>query len=580
MFSKELITPPGIIMGKKNDELISVYNLLGEVRASRAEILLAKINIKEYQPHHYKLASKQKKAALESIYTILYKHQDLIVLDNTITSNPELQVELLDDFRLYFKAHLVSELNDKDIFIDRLFVRLLGLRILNAIREADISLIDIAKRDEEYFQKSVSKFFNYVPPELSDSFYSVQHPGMSGKGIVDHYLLEEIVSTPRNRTPSISDQWQDDNILHGNIFNALTAFPGGAFDGRKIVNSFFLRSAVSTMRPSMIPEVVAWAENKGYLDTSSPIDCFDSSVGWCARLVGALFCNKGLTFKGYTGFDPNPAVSECGTKIVDNFAKEYNPQFRVKFYQQGIETAVPANVIRGNSNNYFKFAFTSPPFLSPMERYDNNGANKKNQAWVLYPDEDSYKTKFLKKLIINNIEVLAAGGLFVLHFKDEKLLNDTLELIKLSDNKNWNIQYLEKGEYYPSVRKSCGQGESKQGEGVYFFRRCNSVENVPALLESKDEESDGRDAKSRRGQNGSKTSSLLFMQDVSLKRKARFSANRQQIEKTKEMLNRASDLLHCTALFFSEPKIRELCDTAMDQISQIQETHFDGRATS
>lgn len=448
-----------------------------------------------YEPALFKVKKSDTKVVCEAINSIYGINTNELITEDSLELSMIKIKKLLEEFHNSVFPLLIQNNEDADVFIKKLFSRILAKRILVAIREKNIAITDFTKISESQFNEEAQKLYDYQPKpdNKTDEFESKYKVGHCQTKVTDYFMLEEMQKTGKGGgtkgNKSVLQIWNDDTALHGKISGSIYAYFTKSHNTKKhftcaniISHMKMPGNQVSHYRPTAVVDLYFYLIREGIFKEDERYDFFDSSSGWGDRLAGALFANQGKGFKKYFGFDPNPTVIEAYRKLIDKVSSKYNPDFITKFYQEGIEKADAKKIIQ-ESGGYFHLTHTSPPFYKAKERYNEGGQDEGKQVWKAYPDEDKYINQFFIPLLKINLELLTAGGVFALHFKEELLLKKALNLLNKAQNDiRLNVEIWKTGKYYPSA---AGKSES-----VFFFRKNNFFENVPKLISKSDEQNE------------------------------------------------------------------------------------------
>src|SRR5579872_2351938 len=359
---------------KKNIvELLNEYPFFSNQRSSAI-----------YQPLTYFVASDNVERAKDIIGNLLLlPHKRFVQNKQLHISQDEINAHL-EKFKKDFKEILVNEKNLKtDLFLSELFIRILSVRILMAIRAENILITDILlqKKDKAALLKSAEEFSKYIPrPQKDDNNFSSypdrrRYDNKAWRTIADYYILDEMLSTPkksRGKIHSMKEHWLDDSFLLQSTYSALRFFLSKRktpfFQGKNITKILYWQSPVSHFRASTVIEIYEFLVSKKYFDKDRPISLLDTSLGWFGALTPALLYKQGEAFSGFTGFDPNPKVIDAAHQLIDNLLIEPYHQERHRFfntYKKGVETLTEEeirNVITLNGGDGFNMAMTSPRF--------------------------------------------------------------------------------------------------------------------------------------------------------------------------------------------------------------------------
>lgn len=128
----------------------------------------------------------------------------------------------------------------------------------------------------------------------------------------------------------------------------------------------------------------------------------DPCHGWGGRLIGAMLEDV----ESYTGIDPSPLQNAGVADIYETF-KEYSNIGNVSLICKPFEDVELAD-------NYFDFAFTSPPYFD-VEKYQGG-----EQAHVKYNNYELWKDSFYSVLIKNVFKALKEDSFFCLQVGSQK----------------------------------------------------------------------------------------------------------------------------------------------------------------
>ncbi len=438
-------------------------------------------------------------------YFSVQKEKDIVDAFTTISSQTfekkdgELSIpsDVINKQLQYFQNALgdtiVSEFGSLDApddlivrdFIMRLFIRGFAISILKFIRHENISITDAVNINHD-FSNDAFMLYKYIPGKNHDSTFEIlstkpqfknssNRPG-TGSMTTDYYMLEEMLRTSQKKSsPTLFERWSSDSRLHSELVTALQNeyfFPNikrcqrpVGFTLRKFRHSFLIHGHPTHFRALTIPQIESFLTEQGLVDKKTDMAMFDSSIGWLDRLLGTMLCYQGSAFNSYYGIDPNPIVISKADELVNDLALAFNPNFTSSFKCAAAED-VGSDVILKEHGRHFDRVVTSPPFFHPMECYAEGTPAQKDQAWNRYKTEQAFTENFLAKIILTNMELLTAGGVFVLHFMETGILENALKFIK--DTHGVDIEACAIGNYFPINKKS---------EPVYFFQRQNRIED-------------------------------------------------------------------------------------------------------
>jgi len=136
----------------------------------------------------------------------------------------------------------------------------------------------------------------------------------------------------------------------------------------------------------------------------SEMEVLDPCGGWGGRMIGSsVIVNK------YTCFEPE-SRTYSGLINLSNYIrdKRLNPEFNSKVYQLPFEdSSLP--------NNYYDFAFTSPPYYD-TEEYSEEETNSLNR----YTTFTKWVEGFYIPMIQKTMDALKPGKAFILNIGDRK----------------------------------------------------------------------------------------------------------------------------------------------------------------
>ncbi|WP_133138025.1 hypothetical protein [Legionella rowbothamii] len=555
---------------KESLDLISILNDIGTTD------LLKKLSngAKGYNLSAYKIKHTKKEKFISAIQRILDIDKVELVADNKVYISRDTINEYFKKFEKTVKPMLLPKDENRKILILKLFIRVFSIPVVEAIREYNIPLINMEDYTGKTYSAAVEKILNYrhtVPTE--NNTFSLRFSGKSGSAISDRFIIHEISNTRKKMNKSNQETWNDDRHLHMSIFPAIDKFLGKSkpdtFESKHIQSQINRRSPPTHFRPTAVIDIYNYLVQENIISANTAINFFDSSIGWLDRLTAAILCNNGKAFKGYVGFDPNPKVITAGNELIADLKPKYNPDFNAKLYQQGIET-VNSNEIVKRIGGYSPFGFTSPPFFDAQEKYGLNGSNENAQAWKLYSTKDEYKRLFLKPLLQINFNILTAGGVFGLHFKEKQLLLDTLELINDGiNNASMQMKVWREGVYYPKG------GPKTSSEIIYLFRRPNRIEEIPTSLISVEEKMQQQACSSVEyslSENANKPTPIYFHSDAYKDNDASFKEILNQELNQQEVLVPKVSVFSSKMVFFSSPSLNQSPADLMPEQQQPRTT--------
>jgi hypothetical protein len=476
---------------ENNPDFLSFEDVLKEQKGHKHHaLLLRKEQIKEfYKPRYYGLSRKNVRKFYAQIQLIFAIPDDLIVQNRKMNISRD---AIMGSFSQFYATLDQILLNKHDFEEDKrnileLFIRVFAVRMVSAIRKANISLLDILKVDLETFDKNVESIFNFKPapqdPDLPfKSVYSRRT--VCGKRVTDYYMLEEMLKTPKQILKNSMDHnWNDDSHLHAVCFRRLRSFfkdNKQFLQTKDITNRMYRNGTVTHFRATTVSELYEYLVSNKVYHPEQQLRVLDTSIGWLDRLLEVLAY---FPFIAYTGFDPNKKVIEGAKRLVQDLG-HYKPRFRARFYSQGIGPSICSQTLVEENGGPFDFAVTSPPYFKANELYDPE--NPEQQAWHLYQREDEF-TEFLAKLMRVNYEALRAGGMFALNYRGDTVVKTALKLINASSTYSQSpITIWKTGFYYPHPETHKKSGEHISEEFIYFIRRENLIANPSRLLTQQD----------------------------------------------------------------------------------------------
>jgi len=168
-----------------------------------------------------------------------------------------------------------------------------------------------------------------------------------------------------------------------------------------------------------IPSISSISLSVDKVPADEPLVILDQSVGWTDRLLGALSCiNKIKNGIRYVGFDPNKSLRSGCVDVMKLFGQElteitdsYMEFTGTTGNKHSIHSEPFEQGILEYPENYFDFAFTSPPY-GTLEIYSPMNPVYKN--WI----EDFYKP-----LLIQTCRVLKPHKFCLLHLDDSSSCN-------------------------------------------------------------------------------------------------------------------------------------------------------------
>jgi hypothetical protein len=466
------------------EALLKGYKTEGEYKEAYEQLAKKQRRSKNYKPGLYGISRTDASRVHEIIEQVFAIQDDTIVQNRKINISRDFFNYSWDQFYIKLLPLLLNrqspELDRKFIF--ELFIRVFASKMVRAIRKNQISILEILQKDKQSRDEAVSEFYEYTAPSNANEIFTAEFRLLpKTKDITDFYVMEHMLSTAKQKVKdNMTHLWTNDDYLVFICFSTLRMFDKNKrhkflYD-KLLTSTMYQNFGITHFRACTVSDFHSYLVKRGVFESEQELFYFDSSIGWLDRLLGALFCNQGKTFKGYTGYDPNPAVIEAARKLFQDLGY-LNPGFHAKFNEKGIEKEDPKQIIKENQGRYFDMALTSPPYFIGKELYGIN--YKEKQAWFLYPTEEEFTKKFLVPLMQINYEVLGAGGIFALNYSGEAQIINALKIINSSYAQIGECMKLwDKGDYYPRPPVSVtSNGTRIASEKIYIFQRGNKIEN-------------------------------------------------------------------------------------------------------
>ncbi len=216
------------------------------------------------------------------------------------------------------------------------------------------------------------------------------------------------------------------------------------------------------------------AEFKPYLAREIYLDycgkgakVLDPCAGWGGRMIG--YVSSGLGGE-YMATDPSTKTFNGLNKLKEFlFSAENITKPEIKLFNMPFEDLeLP--------DNYFDFAFTSPPYFD-TEIY----SDEESQAFKRYKTIEEFNEKFLKKLIIQSLVALKPGRPLLLNiggsqFRFDKVIYSICESLDLKVKEVFKYK-IGKGEHF--VKKYAGDklANTVKANDLFFEIRTNDAEN-------------------------------------------------------------------------------------------------------
>lgn len=285
--------------------------------------------------------------------------------------------------------------------------------------------------------KEMNKISNTKCPLLEDNHLQMNTVGLA----LANYFHPHMVNVKcLNNYRSPYEQFSDDELFKDaiNRWMELGNRPDPSGLRRILRTRDGVRSVVN-FKPAIA---------KYFYDTYAPEDgrILDPCSGYSGRLSGCIASNKNLF---YHGIDPDGRTASGSMQMADFFMNQYNIcnereyRFRFKFDLGCAEDVMPEL----DSNSY-DLIFSSPPYFS-VEKYSLNP----NQSYLRYPQYDSWRDDFLRKILTESVRIVKPGGYIIYNVKNYKKapiaddLCEIMESLGLGVKKRYEMR-LSNSEYH------------------------------------------------------------------------------------------------------------------------------------
>jgi DNA modification methylase len=191
---------------------------------------------------------------------------------------------------------------------------------------------------------------------------------------------------------------------------------------------------------------------------------YDYASGFGGRLLGALSSKKNFY---YVGVDPNTETIHWANELAQRIE---NVTGRKKSYIlkcKGSEDYRPPK-------DSVDFAFSSPPYFN-LEKY----TNEPTQAYIRFPELDSWFENYVKKTVENIYYTLKPNRNYAVNIADFNLGSRRIEYVDrwLKISEEVGFEYLGKVNMKVTTRRGSGHNDLETGksipkqEGIFLFRK-------------------------------------------------------------------------------------------------------------
>lgn len=241
-----------------------------------------------------------------------------------------------------------------------------------------------------------------------EEFYKLCNGISAGKTISLLFNPHRLSTDTEKDDLSVYESLQDDNKLSGLARLYLYNLEHG------VNNAFYSaiqRGYQNIQYVNEFPPIVARSIVNEYSKKTQKgvIRVLDPCAGWGGRMIG---CASLMNVK-YVACEPS-SVTNQGLQKLGSWLQSLQPSFEYKVWKLPYEDFCTDDV--------FDIALTSPPYYD-TEHYSDEMTNSLNR----YGCFDQWVDGFYKPLILNTVERLVDGGVFILNVGDRKYpLSDTL----------------------------------------------------------------------------------------------------------------------------------------------------------
>jgi hypothetical protein len=225
----------------------------------------------------------------------------------------------------------------------------------------------------------------------------------------NHYIEDVRIDCRAGQYPTPREVWESGEIelVHENDKDEI----------KSVRDKIYMKTReCNTFNPNIVRMVVEWMESNGHKN----IKILDPSAGWGDRMIGAAISNV----ETYHGFDPNPRLVPCHTKIIEDLVNE-------NWNYQVIESPFMADKIPLNK---YDLVITSPPYFAYEEYVEPGKEGESFQSIGKYPKYKQWIDKMYKPYLTDAYNALKSGGVMIIYIENIVLKGKYYPLADLTKN--------------------------------------------------------------------------------------------------------------------------------------------------
>lgn len=242
-------------------------------------------------------------------------------------------------------------------------------------------------------------FINEV--DAIEEFYKLSHGVKAGNTISLLFNPHRLSTDNEKDDLSVYESLQDDDKLNGLARLYLYNLEHGV---SKPFYSAIQRGYQNIQYVNEFPPYIARIiyQTYGNMTEHDTLNILDPCAGWGGRMIGCASIGNTT----YTACDPSTDTYN-GLLLLGNWLKTLQPNFMFDVHKVPYEDF--------ETNKLFDMALTSPPYYN-TEHYSLEPTNSLNR----YTTYDSWIENFYTPLILNTVNRLKDGGVFILNVGDRK----------------------------------------------------------------------------------------------------------------------------------------------------------------
>lgn len=277
---------------------------------------------------------------------------------------------------------------------------------------------------------------------VDDQLIKVNRIGLK---VANAFCRSKFVATKRNRI-SVKEAFNNKKLCMFAIGKVLSDKIKNTVSQPQLLNA--LRRANGVARINNFRPTIAKYVCCNFCPPGGTV--YDFSAGYGGRLVGAASSHV----SEYFGIDPHTQAFDELRKLA-NWLKEQEPNKKFNFENSCAEDFCPSQY-----QEYFDLAFSSPPYYD-AEIY----SKQQTQSCYKYKTYNTWKKKFLQKIIKNVWKLLKPNGLFVINIASTQF---SLEADTVAFSKKIGFRFEDMYEIEFSERVA---NYSKFTEPIFIFRK-------------------------------------------------------------------------------------------------------------